>query len=169
MGEIEKSADTEGYGFNVTSMDVEETDIIVGHDSYEYNKAMLKGRPYFSKKAMAMIFEVENIAEEFLPRKTDEILFPETFDYSANFKFNDGNFLTSTVIDEIDFLPSIKRSEVSDALLKLSAVELKLSFCVKDILNDLNQSKEVLRRMENGVGGSVQKKKKVSNPGNDFE
>lgn len=91
-------------------------------------------------------------------------------DYSATFKLTGDNFLTSTVIDEMDFSPSIKKVEVSDALFKISAVEFKLSSFVNDILNDLEKSKEILRQMENGGGRSVQEKEEtILNPGNDFK
>lgn len=168
MEEIDKNGELECYGFNVSSVDDDETEVIVGHDSFEYNKAMLKGRPDFSKKAMAMDFEVENFADEFSPKGTDMAMFSENSDYVTNFAFNGANFLTSTVIEDNEFSPSIKRSELSDALITISAVELKLSSFVNDILNDLNKSKEILRQMEN-ERSEQKKEKNILNPGNGFE
>lgn len=56
MEEIDKNADPESYGFNVTSVDDGKADNIVGHGSFEYNKAMLKECPHFSKKSIGYGF-----------------------------------------------------------------------------------------------------------------
>lgn len=141
MSEIDRSANPESFGFNVTPVD----NNIVGHDSCEYNNNMLK-RPYFSNKAM--VFDVENVNETF-----DEC------DYNANFKLAGSNFLTSTVIDEIDFPPpSVKSAEVSDALSKISSIKSKLSAFVSDILDELNEAKQILLPIEHEGCRIIQEK-----------
>ncbi len=152
MEEVDKNTDSEGYGYGTS---VNDENNIVGNDSFEYNKAMLTRRPHITKKAIAMAFNVENIADELLPREINDTI----SDYSAHFE-NGANFLTSTVNDEIDC--SIQRVDVSDALCKISAVEMKVSSFVNEIMNDLKNSKEILRQIENRGGSSVQQSGKAN-------
>lgn len=149
--ETDNKASSENCDFDVMSDDGNND--FVGNDSFEFNKRMLE-RSYFSRRASAMTFEVSNIEDECLPKGANQT-FPEICgDYSTT--FNGDNFLTSTVIDDSEFVPGVKRAKVFDALPMITAVELKL----KSFLGELNKLKENLQGMEN-AGGSKQEMKEI--------
>lgn len=148
--------------FDISDVDIDENmDEIIGHDSYEHNKSILM-RPYHTKNRI--IFEVEDCDDNLLGVANDPKLL-EIPDYGVLFKSNE-NFLTSTVLDELEASHDIEQSEFDDFLTsKMSTIELKLSSFVENIHKDLSDIKEMLRTSSKKLKIRQVEKDLTSNPG----
>ncbi len=107
--------------------DVVDNSIIVGHDTYEYNKATALGDPYGCNS--------ENNSECDSYRS-------EHFDLSSQFRLHADNMLTSTLLDEAEVLPQDGSTIDDDIILKISKIESNISSFVNATLNDLRELKK---------------------------
>lgn len=122
--------------FNVSDVD-ENINEIAGHDSYEFNKAIMKGGRYINKQPM--IFDVansEDCDDNVVSVASNQELF-ELADYDEMFKSND--FLTSTVLDEINASHNFDQLHDCIVLSKLSKIESEMHSFVESTFKKIKE------------------------------
>lgn len=111
-----------------------EDHVVVGNDSFEYNKNIVNGGSYYSGGIMA-----ENPSDGKSEASNWNI--SEILEYKS--KFNSGEFLTSTLLDELEVERASELNDVKKIRSIISKIELKVSSFVVDINKDIKLLKEV--------------------------
>lgn len=127
-------------------------DVMVGHDSYEFNGTMSK----FPYRSIKTIFTNES------ERNIDnlETSDSEHSDYSSQFKLNETGFLTSTLLDEVGVLKDIKSDDnVITAI--VSKIEMMVSTFVQQLQPLISELKGISTNKKKEQSKGIIFKRKV--------
>ena len=119
---------------NMDSVD----DVIVGNDSFKYNKETVQGGPYCSGKGF--------VKSSYVGQTSDDWNISEISEYASQFKSNSNEFLTSTLLDEFEVVREWEVDYAKKIRSISSNIERKVSLFIADVNNDLNQLQEVVKQ-----------------------
>lgn len=131
------------FDFDVDTDD--ESGQIVGNDSFQYNKEVLRGGRYIAREAMT--FEIEDVGAHTdvngvgMP-EISENLNVSPVDYSK-FEANYGNFSTSTLLGADE----TQKRKLSEIMEKIASIEAKVTSFLTNIASEWNDIKLTVSQM----------------------